>query len=320
MLYGELRFSEKRVSRLVMGCHAMQSYDHAAEMFDDFFARGGTAFDTAWNYGYPEAGAQEDYVGRWAEARDLVNDLFITIKGAHHPLNHPDAVEPQLIESLARLRVERADLYLTHHDNKDVPVEDYVDVLDALVRKGLVRAYGFSNWTLARVDEAIRYARQTGKAGPQALSSHFGLAEVLELPWPLGQHVTDDASRAWLEQAGIPLFSWSSQSRGFFARGDSSDESDAALVRSFYSPLNFERLARVRVIALEQKVEPTAVALAYVLRQPFPTFALIGPLSLAETRASLECLRVELSPGELDWLHGSPSRTGTAHERVGTAR
>jgi aryl-alcohol dehydrogenase-like predicted oxidoreductase len=44
------------------------------------------------------------------------------------------------------------------------------------------------------------------------------------------------------------------------------------------------------------------VALAYVLHQPFPTFALIGPRRLSETRTSTEALRVHLSPDEVDWL------------------
>ena len=46
-----------------------------------------------------------------------------------------------------------------------------------------------------------------------------------------------------------------------------------------------------------------AIALAYVLCQPFPTFALIGPHSIAELRTSAEALKVTLSPDDLRWLN-----------------
>ena len=49
-------------------------------------------------------------------------------------------------------------------------------------------------------------------------------------------------------------------------------------------------------------VAPTAIALAYVLHQQFPTFPLIGPRSIAETASSMAGLSVELSPAQVSWL------------------
>ena len=46
-----------------------------------------------------------------------------------------------------------------------------------------------------------------------------------------------------------------------------------------------------------------AIAAAYVLTQPFPTFALIGPRLISETVSSLECVGVQLSARELAWLN-----------------
>ena len=51
------------------------------------------------------------------------------------------------------------------------------------------------------------------------------------------------------------------------------------------------------------RVLPINVALAYVLRQPFPTFPLIGPRALAETRTSFPALDIELTPEEVRWLN-----------------
>ena len=74
-------------------------------------------------------------------------------------------------------------------------------------------------------------------------------------------------------------------------------------MRSWYSEDNFARKERVVQLARERGVTPIAIALAYVLHQPFPTFALIGPRALSETRTSFEALGVELTPDEVRWLN-----------------
>jgi aryl-alcohol dehydrogenase-like predicted oxidoreductase len=101
----------------------------------------------------------------------------------------------------------------------------------------------------------------------------------------------------------MPLLPWSSQARGFFAgRADPDDRSDGELVRCYYSDTNFARLARAKELAATLGVPTTAVALAYVLHQPFPTFPLIGPRTLAETHGSLRALEVTLTAAQVNWL------------------
>jgi aryl-alcohol dehydrogenase-like predicted oxidoreductase len=123
------------------------------------------------------------------------------------------------------------------------------------------------------------------------------------VPWEGCRHVTDDEDRRWFERTGTPLFPWSSQARGFFTgRAAPDDHSDPELVRCYYSDGNFERLARARKLAAQLGVAPTAVALAYVLAQTFPTFAVIGPRSVEETRTSAEAAAVQLTPEQVAWL------------------
>ena len=74
-------------------------------------------------------------------------------------------------------------------------------------------------------------------------------------------------------------------------------------MRCWYADDNWERRARLVELAKEKGVTPPALAAAYVLAQPFPAFALIGPRTLAETDSSLECLRVTLTPAERAWLN-----------------
>ncbi len=300
MPYGKIDGLDLPVSRLVMGCDNQQTLAHASAMFDHFFAAGGNAFDTGYIYG---GGLQERLLGRWIANRGIRDQVAILVKGAHTPHCDPDSISRQLTESLDRLGTDHADLYLMHRDNPEIAVEEFVDVLDAEVRRGRIRVFGGSNWTPARLDAANAYAERTGKQGFSVLSNHFGLAEAYDVPWAGCEHVTDPASKQWLTERQIPLFPWSSQARGFFTgRARPDDRSDAELVRCYYSDDNFERLRRATELGETLGVAPTAIALAFVLHQPFPTFPLIGPRSIAETASSMAGLAVELTPEQVAWL------------------
>lgn len=300
MPYGTIVGVDKQISRLVMGCDNQETLSHASVMFDDFVERGGNAFDTAYIYG---GGRQEKLFGQWMANRGNRDDLFVIGKGAHTPHCDPESIIRQLDESLARLQTDHVDLYMMHRDNPEIPVGEFVEVLNTLVEQGKIRAFGGSNWTPARYSEANAYAHANSRQGFAALSNHFGLAHALDVPWAGCEHLTNEADQAWLKESGTPIFPWSSQARGFFARADWEDTSDPELVRCYYSNENFERLARARKLADELGVAPTAIALAYVLAQPFPTFPLIGPRTIEETRTSMLGLDIELTAGQVAWLN-----------------
>jgi aryl-alcohol dehydrogenase-like predicted oxidoreductase len=197
------------------------------------------------------------------------------------------------------------DIYMMHRDNLDVPVGEFVDVLNEHVKAGRIRAFGGSNWTSARMDEANAYAKKKGLQGFSALSNNFSLARMVEAPWNGCLAASDPQSRAWLEETQMPLMPWSSQARGFFVDGLAAPDKrdDQELVRCWYSDDNFQRLSRAQELARKKGVLTINIALAYVLCQPFPTFPLIGPRSLRELHTSLPALEVELSPQEVRWLN-----------------
>jgi aryl-alcohol dehydrogenase-like predicted oxidoreductase len=269
-------------------------------MFDDFVERGGNTFDTAYIYG---GGKTEPLLGQWMTNRGNRDELVVIGKGAHTPHCDPESITRQLNESLERLQTDYLDIYFMHRDNEEIPVGEFVDVLDEHQRAGRIRIYGGSNWSLERFAEANEYATKNGKQGFSALSNHISLAEAYDVPWKGCRHVSDPESRHWLAEHQVPLLPWSSQARGFFAgRADPEDRSDEELVRCYYSDDNFERLRRARKLGSELGVPPTAIALAYVLHQPFPTFPLIGPRAVEETRTSLAALDITLTPEQVSWL------------------
>jgi aryl-alcohol dehydrogenase-like predicted oxidoreductase len=99
------------------------------------------------------------------------------------------------------------------------------------------------------------------------------------------------------------VFAWSSQARGFFARGRADDLSDGEMTRCWYADDNFKRLARAHELAAKRGVEPVNIALAYVLRQPTPVWALVGPANMRELTSCTSALAVQLSADELRWLN-----------------
>ena len=301
MPYGTIEGIETPVSRLVLGVDNQTTFPHAAVMFDDFFERGGTAFDTAWVYG---VGVCETMFGHWLSQRGVRDRVVILGKGAHTPFCTPDGVRSQLAQSLERLQTDHLDIYMLHRDNPDVPVGEFISVLNELRDAGRMRVFGASNWPVERVKEANAWAAANGKRGFAAISNNFSLARMIEPPWAGCRSASDPETRAWLTESQTPLMPWSSQARGFFTgRAKPDDHSDPELVRCWYADDNFERLARVERFAAEREVPTVAVALAWVLHQPFPTFPLIGPRTLEETRTSMEALAIELSDADAAWLN-----------------
>ena len=302
MKYGEIDRVGKPISRLVMGCDNQTTLPHAAVMFDDFFQCGGNAFDTANVYG---GGLQERLVGQWIAMRQVREQVVIIAKGAHTPNCNPVSIKKQLIESLERLGTDYADLYLMHRDNVEIPTGEFIDVLNEQKRAGRIKAFGGSNWTTARVDEANAYAAKNNLQGFSIVSNNFSLARMIHPIWGGCISASDADSRRWFTKNRLALLSWSSQARGFFVPGIASPEKrdDPETVRTWYSDDNFQRQQRANELATKRKVLPINIALAYVLQQPFPTYALIGPRTLHETHTSLPGLDVVLSPDELKWLN-----------------
>ena len=301
MKYSKITGVDKPVSRIVCGTMlegATNRTPHAMRLFDTYFERGGNTFDTAWVY------QSESYLGKWVRDRGVRKDVVIIAKGAATMAATPELVDRELAESLERFGLDTVEIYLMHRDNVNVPVGEFVDCLNRHKKAGCFQAFGGSNWTLARVQAANEYARQHNLTDFTVISNNFSLAEMVAPVWAGCVHVSDAASRAWLTQHQIANFAWSSQARGFFAGNAHPDtKSDAELVRCWYSPDNFRRLERVKELAAKRGVLPINIAAAYVLCQPFPSFALIGPHTLHEITTSLPALDITLTPDEMAWLN-----------------
>lgn len=301
MTYAPLAGINKKVSRLVMGVDNQTFMSISRIMFDDYFSLGGTVFDCAHIYG---GGMCEKVLGQWVKERKIREQIVLLGKGGHTPHCNPKDIVKQLTHSLERMQIDYLDIYMLHRDNPDIPAGELISVLNEQLKAGRMRIIGVSNWSIQRVDEANAYAKQHGLVPFTAISNQFSLAQMVKPVWDGCISASDAASRQWLEKHNLALMPWSSQARGFFTDRSGPDKLDnKSLVESFYSDDNFKRKDRVTELAAKYKVSNVAIALAYVLNQPFTTFPLIGPRSISELRDSLHALPIKLSPQELSYLN-----------------
>ncbi|SVD45238.1 uncharacterized protein METZ01_LOCUS398092, partial [marine metagenome] len=240
MIYRPVAGVTKDVSQIALGTLFAKDVDAASPVFDYFVEQGGNCFDTARHYGDAEL-----IFGEWMRRNGNRDESVVITKGAHTPNCNPESVTSQLSESLERLQTDFIDIYFLHRDNPDVPVGEFVDVLNEHKEAGHLGAFGGSNWSLVRMDEANAYAAHNGLAGFTVLSNHMSLARMVEVPWEGCLASSDAKSRRWLAEREMPLFPWSSQAQGFFVdgRADPSDLSDPEFVRCWYSDDNFKRLS-----------------------------------------------------------------------------
>lgn len=282
-------------------------------LLDTFVENGGTYIDTAEIYGaVEEHGYSESVIGAWLKARPGMRDrIILATKGlvtGFCPELHPGGaiIDPAGIKraiqgSLERLQTSSLDIWMFHRDRPETPVDELVDALDEEVRAGRIKAYGASNWSVQRMQAAIAYARQSGRAEMIGASPNFSLAKANEPFWP-DTTVTGDEDRTWFARNNFLLVAWSALGRGFFARAREDDRSDADLVRVYYSPENFERKRRAEALGGFLGMNMFEISLAYVINQPFPVVALAGSQTIDEVASSTRAGSLKLTDDQRDWL------------------
>ncbi len=303
MTYGEIEGVGKPVAKLVMGTMVFQAGEVrlARALLDHYVELGGNALDTAHVY------RSEETVGHWLKRSGIREQLVVIAKGVRDPGDDPETLNRQLAESLDKLQTDHVDLYLMHADNTDVPAGEWVACLNEHLQAGRIHAYGGSNWSIPRIEEANAYAQAHGLVGFAASSPNLALARWNEPMWPRCLSASDPESLAWYARTGLPLLAWSSQATGFFTGRYHPEDRErpelANIVRTWFNADNFSRLERVEALAQRKGVTPAQVALAYVLSQPLAVHALIGPQTIDELNEAIPALGLLLSEAERRWLN-----------------
>jgi 1-deoxyxylulose-5-phosphate synthase len=280
------------VSRLVLGTMLLSG----PEVLDEYVRLGGNAIDTARVYG---DGDSERVLGAWLESRPGLREQLVIVSKGAHPSGDRKRVTPGEIERDLRTSVELLggpiDVYLLHRDDAAVPVGAIIECLSALREAGLLKAYGTSNWTTARIDEANAWAAANGLDGFCVSSQHLSLATQNEEQWPDTRSANDPEVHAWHERTQTPLLAWSVQARGYFF-----GRSGSEVMRVYDNAVNRERRWRAERLGERLGRTTAQAALAWVLHQPFPVFACFGARRAEHVREAFAALEVD--PEELGVL------------------
>lgn len=306
---------DKSFSKLILGTSGLSTDQQVAfEMLDTFVSLGGNTLDTANLY---NRGKSEQMIGRWMQARKNREQMIIVDKGGHHfvaedgthdaSVNrvNPEEITKDMVESMERLQVDYVDVYMLHRDDPAVPVDALMDMLENHIRAGRIRRAGVSNWSYKRIEEANQYADQKGYHRLLVNSPSFSLAKANEPRWP-GTVYIDQEYEQWHRKTQMPMLSWASQASGFFTGRFAPDITDNPdMVRVYYSEANWERFSRAKELAAQKGSRYTAnhIALSYVLNQPFPTCAVIGPQNVVELRDCFVALELPLNEEEVRWIN-----------------
>jgi len=251
------------------------------DVLDAYAAAGGNFVDTADAY---SRGESESILGRWMKARGNRDAVVIATKVAKKAdrrglsaTNIRTAAE----ESLARLGTDHIDLYYAHEDDTSVPLEETLGAFDTLVRAGKVRYFAASNYTAARLAEALAVSEREGFPRYAALQNHYNLLERAEY---------EGGDAPLLEREGIPSLPYFGLARGFLA-GKYRPDVEVSSVRSggverYRNERGYAVLAVLDEIAAAHGTTVAAVSLAWLAARP----TVAAPIASARTTEQLSQL------------------------------
>ena len=301
MTAARLPGTDLAVTPLVLGGNMLGSrldVDASYAVLDAYAESGGTMVDTAAVYSdwlpMIERGCSERTLGRWLQARPSTA-VRVATKGGHPDLARPTqprldaaALREDVEQSLERLGLPALDLWLTHRDNPTMPVAEILGVVEALRADGLLRWYGVSNWTTARVAEAVRLRDAGDAPGLVVTQSAFAAAAPRADRLAPDLVAADDAMLRLHASSGLTLLAYSAAAKGWFAGAAGADE-------AYDSPANRRVREVVRSVAAEVGAEPGQVALAALLGLDAPVRLVVGCSSVARWRTSLAALNLTLT-------------------------
>lgn len=315
MKYSEIKYIEKPVSRIFFGTciPLMTKGGDACDLLDHAFSLGITAFDTARCYG-----KAENSLGAWLKKRNNRDKVVIQTKGGINGFMWRSRIKESCIrydlkKSLEALGTDHTDIYLLHRDNTKVPVGDIVELLNSFVSDGRVRAFGGSNWSYRRIEQANEYAYAHGLQPFTVSSPNYGLAVMHKDPWGGGLvSVTGEnktAEREWYAGNQMPLTAWSCVGNGLFSgRFVSSDMRGAKrgmnllAKKGFLYADNLERLRRAEILAERKGVTPLQIAVSYIKAGDMNVYPIIGTGSKAHLSENVAALSITLTAAEAAWL------------------
>lgn len=314
MEYKKIDYVNKPVSRIFLGTGSapFSTGENGNDLLDSVYAMGVNAIDTARVYG-----DSEKVIGKWLTERNLREQIVLLSKCAHPDFSvsrfrsSEADIRSDLKESLSYLNTDYIDIYLLHRDDPNTPIGNVVETMNALHEEGKIKAFGGSNFTHTRLEEANEYAYAHNLIPFTISSPNFGLA--VQVADPFGGNCIsisgDKDACDWYQKNQMPVICYSSLCRGFFSgKFTSREPQKAASVldiyaqKGFISDANLIRLSRCEELAQKKNCSVSQIAMSWIYHQNLNTFAIVSTSSSYRMKANIEAISLPLSEAELDYL------------------
>ena len=294
----------------VFGWSADAAAAHA--LLDECVALGLNLVDTAdvysaWVTGNA-GGESETLIGDWLQKRGQRDRVVIATKvakwGPRKGLS-PANIQAACEDSLRRLRTDVIDLYQAHEDDPTVPLEDTLGAFARLIEQGKVRAIGASNYSAARLAEALELARRHGLPRFETLQPEYNLVD----------RAGYEAELEPLVRAhDIGVIGYYALASGFLS-GKYRSEADATkspargaqVVRRYLNPRGKRILAALDDVACRHAASVAQVALAWLLARPGITAPIVSATSVAQLRELAAARTLLLSKADIAALDSASS-------------
>ena len=277
-------------------------------LLDAFVAGGFNAVDTAdvyskWVPGN-RGGESETIIGKWLKRSGKRQRVIIATKVGSEMGPAKKGLSKGYIlaaveDSLQRLQTDYIDLYQSHVDDADAPLDETLEAYAQLIQQGKVRAIGASNYNAKRLGEALQVSKKKGLPRYESLQPHYNLYERAEFEPEL-------APLCLRENIGvIPYFSLAS---GFLAgkyrsEADLGKSARATFVKKYLNERGFRILSALDQVAKTHGSTPTQVALAWLLAQPSITAPIASATNLDQLHELLGAADLKLDPESLKKLN-----------------
>jgi aryl-alcohol dehydrogenase (NADP+) len=205
--------------------------------------------------------------------------------------------------SLERLGIDTIDLYYAHQDDESVELAETLEAFTALQDAGKIRHAAASNYSAARLEAAMRLARERDLPGFVALQPHYNLVERDEYEGALA-NVAERYNLACLPYFGLARGFLTGKYRGGATGGEESPRAESVR-KDYFNDRGFAALAALDDVAAARDLPVATIALAWLRSQPTVLAPIASATSVEQLNALIASATLELSGSEIARLNAA---------------
>ncbi|WP_343735902.1 aldo/keto reductase [Acidovorax sp.] len=283
-------------------------------LLDAWVDAGFNFIDTAdvysrWASGHT-GGESESVIGRWLKRSGKRHHIVLATKVGKDMGDGKVGLRPAYIRqaveaSLQRLQTDHIDLYQSHDDDTTVPLADTLGAYADLIRAGKVRAIGASNYSAARLQEALQTSERLGLPRYESLQPLFNLYD---------RAVFEDALQPLCVQQQVGVINFYALAAGFLT-GKYRTAADAAksarganTTAKYLNDRGLRILAALDAVAQRYNATPGQVAVAWQMMQPGITAPIASATSVAQLHELVKATQLQLDSDALAQLDAASAQ------------